>query len=235
MNDLIPAEIQKQILAALEYCRSVEKLTVNTDDEYQKAGQLTVKAREWEKNLKAAQNELTKPLNTQLDEIRDQFREPMIALDNLKDILRKALARYDDEQTQKRLDAQREADEVARKERNRLAAEADKKANSSMDNLVKGDEKTALKEARESVALSEIATTIKAPEIKPVPKLNGIKFRETWPVEVIDKKILITHLLTTDQVHLLEIDTGTLTKMSNAAKGKMTMPGLKINYEKKTY
>ena len=84
-------------------------------------------------------------------------------------------------------------------------------------------------EARAEVATEKAISTV-APSVA-APKLEGTSMIAHYDAEVVDKAACIEALIASALGHLVTIDTATLGKMQDAAKGQMVTPG--VRYTKK--
>lgn len=253
-TELIPVEIQTEIENELTAIMSGSSEIVKIDNQpqYDNAVQLTREIKRVAKRLEDQRKELVAPLNGQVKEINDWFKAPGTRLLNLEMDLKRVLQAYQQEQERIRIEAQRKADEEARRERERIEAQA--RAQREKEEAARRAEEDARRraaeaanEAERAAALAEaeraakaaqaaaekanakeqIADMVVAPVVVQQPKTAGMATVTTWSVEVTDKKAFLAHCLNSNALNFIEIDTGAVTKVIQATKGAMTFPGIK--------
>lgn len=124
--------------------------------------------------IDAFRKDITRPIDEAKKKIMDRFKPALALLEQAKGTLNRKMLAYRDEEDRKRREAQAKLDEAARKEREKLEAEARKLA-------AKGKSEQAAEK------LAAAAGTV-APVVAPaaVPAVKGVASRRTWKAEVND-------------------------------------------------
>jgi hypothetical protein len=131
-------------------------------------------------------------------------------------LIKRAMLGYQFAEEHKRREAEARAQEVARKERERLEAQAAKAAE-------KGKVEKA--EALQAAAASVIAPTI-APTVQ---KIAGISTRTTYRAEVVDKMELVKAVAAgTVPLNALDANMTFLNNQARAMKDTLAYPGVKV-------
>jgi hypothetical protein len=123
---LIPVEIQQKVegeIISLVNGSSVLQV-IDNQPQYENAVALTKTIKKLANTLEDDRDTLVRPRNNEVDAINAWFKGPKSRLVALEANLKLAIGRYQDKLEQIRLDAQRKADEEARKERERIEAQA---------------------------------------------------------------------------------------------------------------
>ena len=133
----------------------------------------------------------------------------------------------------KLLSFQREEEKKRLEEQRKLQAEADERARRERERLIKEAEKLkspGLKEQR----MAE-AEMVEAPVItvqKETPKVSGISTRKVWKAEVIDKKAFLQAAVNDNNlVGFITVDLSALNRVAGATKGAVNYPGIRFYEE----
>ena len=244
-------EVLAEAQAAEQALAAAKAYNVATADDYSSAGEelksLTARARRLEDmrvNLKA-------PALEQCRRIDEFFRAPQQFIEDAKMAIKRALGVYDTQQRKLREEAERKAEEIARRERKRLAAEAAKieeearkkreaaetralaleeagKSEKAEASRRAAEEAEALKRAQAD-ALRRAADTVTAPTIHiDQPQVAGLSSSERWHAEVTDLKALIQSVAEgTTPISALQADMKVLNQMARALKSNMNYPGVR--------
>src|SRR3990172_8811161 len=117
-------EVLAEAQSAEKALAAAKAYNVATADDYRSAGEelksLSAKA----KRLEDMRTNLKAPALEQCRRIDDFFRVPQKFLDDAKTAIKQALGVYDAQQRKIREEAERKAEDIARRERERLRAEA---------------------------------------------------------------------------------------------------------------
>lgn len=184
---------------------------VATPEQYSVAGLDLTRIKAARKRLDDIRTGITRPMDAAKKAVLDFFRAPGDKLDQAERLIKRAMITFDEEQERIRQEEQRRADEAARKERDRLDAQAKKAAESGKP------EKAAQLEQR--------AATVVAPVIqREPPKVTGISTREAWKFEV-ENEMLVPR-------EYLIVDESKIRKVVGALKGDTRIPGVRVWPEK---
>jgi hypothetical protein len=164
-----------------------------------------------QKKIESLRVSITKPINDGLKAVNDMFRRPAEQLVEVEMRLKRALTSYEDEQRRIRLEEQRRADEAARKERERIEAQARRAAEAG--------------KPEKAAQLEERAATVVAPVIqREPPKVSGLSSREVWRFEIADEKLVPREYMVVDPTKVRAV--------VNALKGAANIPGVRVWSEK---
>jgi len=171
-------EVKALVEQASAMMASAEAFELRTADDYRQAAQTlkTIKGRQGD--LKTLRESITKPMLAALEAARALFRKPEATLAAAEQLIKHAMATFDEEQERRRREAQRKLDEAAERDRRRLAQQAERAA-------AKGDaEKAAELHERAAMTVAPIAQEDR-------PSIAGISRRETWHAEITDLRALV--------------------------------------------
>lgn len=147
-----------------------------------------VKTRELDDREKA----ITKPINDSLKAIRDLFRAPKALLEQAETAFKQSMLSYQRAEEAKRQAAQRAAEELARKECERLAALA-----------AKAEKRGDVEKAQQ---FSDRAAVIVAPVVEvSAPKVTGVATRKDYTFEIVDAALLPREYLVADEVKIRKV------------------------------
>lgn len=122
-------------------------LRIDTPEQYENVKKFGNEAFKKAKALEEERKALTKPLLDEKAEIDSTFKEFIGNLDAVVNNIKGVIKTYDDEQEKKRIEMQRAADEAARKERERIEAEARAQREKEEAERRKAEEARAVAEA----------------------------------------------------------------------------------------
>ena len=126
-----------------------------------------------------------------------------------EEVCRRMLGDWQDRENARIREEQRKLDEQA-------------KAQAIADAKKEGDKKLAAQIERGTVA---VASSVVA---APVAKVEGVSTRDDWKAEVVDKLTFIKAVATgTQPLDWLEIEIGAISKVMQATKGQMQIPGIR--------
>jgi hypothetical protein len=158
-----------------------------------------------------ARKTLLKPINEAHDRIQAFFRQPLEFLRQAEIILKRKLLAYSDEQDRVRREEQRKADETARKDRQRIEAQAAKAAASG--------------KVEKAEQLQERAASFVAPSIqREAPKVTGVNMREAWKYAIENEAAIPRAWLMVDESKIRSY-------VANM-KGDSQIPGVRVYCEK---
>jgi predicted phage tail protein len=206
-------------------------------DDYDAAGKSLSVIKGLQKQLEEKRTSITKPLNEALKRVNDFFRQPREALEQAEEIQKKHMLGWREQLAKIARAEQARLDELARKEREAMAAraaEVERKAKEKADAMraaaTNAQEKLAAEKAAakreddariKAEALREQAAQVKAPTVAtPVVKSAGQSVRESWSFEVFDVTLLPREYVVADLVKIRAV--------VNATKGTVPIPGVRI-------
>lgn len=125
MNDLITTELKTRIETGVSQIMSgVTSLTIQNQDHLLNANVLTKEIKTTITLIEDERKKIVKPLNDQVDDVNAYFKRFSTMLKTGETTLKGAMLKYEQDREQARLEAQRKADEEARKEREKIEAAA---------------------------------------------------------------------------------------------------------------
>ncbi len=196
-----------------------EVYVIATPEQAITAGEHLKEIKALAKELENTRTEITGPINQGLRKINDFFRPAKGWLADAEGFIKTKLLKYQQDQKLIAQEAQRKADEKARKKRERLEARA--AAARIAGQVAKADK------------LEVDAMIQQAPVItSSAPKVTGIQTRTTWKAEVTDKLEFIKFVV--DNPHLLEliqVNQSALNAQARSLKDSMNFPGIKVESE----
>ena len=199
---------------------SAKDLVIDSADMYQIAAEELREIKAMQKRVEEQRTKITVPLNAALKAVNDLFRAPAAFLVQAEAAVKKPMVEWTTEQERLAAVARREAEEQARKERERLAAiqreaeeaqrraaEASRKAHEEAQRLAAaGDAAAAVAAQQEAQAQAEVAEAAQsqaeeaaftadivtfAPAAEAPAKVSGISGRVTYSAHVDDLLALI--------------------------------------------
>ncbi len=199
---------------------SAKDLVIDSADMYQIAAEELREIKAMQKRVEEKRTAITVPLNAALKAVNDLFRAPAAFLVQAEAAVKKPMVEWTNEQERLAAVARREAEEQARKERERLAAiqreaeeaqrraaEASRKAHEEAQRLAAaGDAAAAVAAQQEAQAQAEVAEAAQsdaqdaaftaeivtfAPTVAAAAKVSGISGRITYSAHVDDLLALI--------------------------------------------
>lgn len=185
--------------------------TVTSPEQYVAAGADLTRIAGAQKKLEAVRQAITRPMDAAKKAVLDFFRDPEAKLETAKNTIKRAMIAYDEQQRRIREEEQRKADERARKERERLEAQAQKAVDSGKI------EKAEQLQTRAAAVVAPIIST--AP-----PKVAGVSMREVWKFEVTDASAVPREYCSVDEMKIR--------KVVQALKGDAKIPGVRIYPDK---
>lgn len=229
---LIPADIHKEIQAALEYCRSVVEITIEDDEQNNSASLMLKQIGETVKTLEKRRKELKAPWADKASAVDKEFRIPSEALSNLDRRIRQAMSSYYAKQQAERERLAREAEAKAAEERRKAELKAQAERQKADAYREQGRTEMAERaEARADEALDKAAATV-APVVQ-APKILGASMLDHWTVKVVDKNAAVAACMANSLlVAAVVIDTKFLETLedSKAIKGNLKINGCEITY-----
>jgi hypothetical protein len=197
--------------AARRALAAVECLAIVTAEDYTSAANELMRVKGQYKSIDKEREQLKAPSLEGCRRVDDFFRAPLQFLVKAEQILKGKLNHYDRQQDAIRVEEQRRADAVARKERERIEAQALRaQASGKVD---------------KAAALEQRAATIVAPIIdRTPPKVAGVQTREVWKYEVIDPAAVPREYTVVDE--------SKIRRVVGALKGDTQIAGVRVWSEK---
>ncbi len=164
-------------VAASAALKRAEALTITTPEQYEAAvAELQVIKGKF-KEVEGSRKELKKPLDEAVKKLQDFFRNPLDFLTKAESILKRKILAYQQEQDRLRREEQARLDEAARKEQDKLAAQAQRAE--------------AAGKTEKAEVLQQRAATVVAPTVvRSAPRVSGLSTRKVYTVEITDIKAL---------------------------------------------
>ncbi len=223
-----------------------EGYIITTPEQALNAGEDLKEIKALKRQLEKKRTAITGPINTALKEINALFKPAKKWLTMAEVMMKGKLKTYISEQERIAQEAQRKADEKARKRREKLeakaaAARAEEEAARAAIAKAESDEARAAaaalaeKQAKKAAKLEEKAEIVQAPVISTTaPKLEGIHTRVTWRAEVTNKLAFIKFVVEQrpDLMGVIEIDQSKLNGYARLLKEEFDMPGVEAKAEK---
>lgn len=208
------AEIEqevKQLSATVEgVLQAATEYKITTPEAYTASAERLRDIKGIQKKIEDAEKSITKPMNDALKAARDLFRAPKAAADKAESLIKAAISDYQAAQRRIQAEAQRKADEDARKERERLA-----KLQGAAEK--RGD--TAKAETFQERAAAVVAPVV----IVAPPKAEGVTSRTVWKFEVMDAAKVPREYLVVDESRIR--------KVVQALKSDCNIPGVRVYSE----
>jgi hypothetical protein len=184
---------------------------VKTQEQYVAGADDLKRVKAAQKKLEDTRTSLTGPINESLKRINAFFRKPAEALVAFEQKIKGALGNYSAEQERIRQEEQRRADEAARREREKIEAQARKAADSG--------------KVEKAAVLEQRAATVVAPIIsREPPKVSGVSMREVWKFAVENPDLVPREYLSVDETKIR--------KVVAALKGDAKIAGVRVFSEK---
>ncbi len=243
LPDLNNPEVREVTSEAQALAAAAAGYAVKTADQYAAAGEELRRVKSAQKRLEDVRKSITRPIDAAKKAVMDLFRDPETKLAAAESGIKAAMVKFSDEQERIRQEEQRRLEEIARREREKLAAqaaEAERKAREKAEverlaaesAAAAGRHEEAAKLAAKAAAIEERsaakvdalqmrAATVVAPVIQSeAPKVAGTSTREEWRWEVVDADAVPREYLVVDEVKL--------GRVVRALKGDAKIPGVRI-------
>lgn len=221
--DLLPETIAL-VNNAGSLVAEAKPITITSAIDYTVAAEQMQKVKGISKSLDAARKELTKPLDEEKTKIMDQFKPLIGALYDAECLIKKGMIAFDQEQDRLRRIAEAEAAERARKEREKLEAQALKAAEKGKD-----EKAEALIEQAASVVAAPV------PALAPV-SVSGIAKKMEYSAEVTDLLALVKAVAEgRAPINMLQADMKVLNGLAKSLKESFDgmYPGVRLVKEAK--
>lgn len=217
---------------------------IATADQYQDAAAKLQIVKGFAKKWEAMRKELKEPILEAGKRIDELFKPAQTRLTQAETIIKKAVVDYNNELERKRQEEQRKAEEAARKERERIEAEARKAqeaarqkaeqlAKEAAKAAAKGDAEAAAKaqqkaakvmeraeEKNEALAMKASAVQVAQVAAPAPPKVKGLSMRTMWSARIVNVDLVPREYLIVNEA--------ALNKVAEATKGAIKIPGVEF-------
>ena len=238
----IPLDSLKRVNDALNFCQSVEVVTIATNDQYLNSTKLFRELGGYIKVVDAERAVVKEPYLTKGREIDSWFKVPLAALQNLKNRLDPAIRTYERAQEQKRIEEQNRLNRIAEEQRKKAedAARAEREKGEEKrreaDRIAKEDASRAAELRRQAEAADaraaqkeEKAATVMAPVAQTaLPKAEGVSKRANWKFVVKNQEECIKYCIEKGWYHLLMVNPVTANAHAKSLRQAMSLPGFEI-------
>lgn len=215
----IPSEAKALMQDAEKTLQLVRDYQIQTAADYEGAAEQLKAIKSKAKSLDEQRKAITKPLDDAKQQVMNLFRPPLQFLADAESLIKRGMADFQREQERLRLEAQRKAEEQARKEQERLARRAKQAAE-------KG-------QADKAEQLAMQAQMVQAPVVAfEKPKAAGVSVRKNWKADVVDFDALVKAVAAGKApARLLMVNTTELNKIAKALQADTDIPGVRVYAE----
>ena len=217
MQEIQETEVNEVVRTAVSstevLLREAEGLAITTNDEFQQVGTRLREIVTRRRDIDDERKRLVRPIDEARARIQELFRPALENLARAEQLLKAAISRWNAEQDRLRRIAEAAAAEAARKESDRLAAQAQR-----AESKGQFEKAAALEGAADSVPIAEVAEP---------PKARGISTRESWKANVVDKGALVQAVADGKvPLDVLDVNMTVLNQMARALKSNLHYPGV---------
>jgi hypothetical protein len=182
------------------------QIAIINQNQYEGAAITLKTIKNFAKQLDDERTKITKPMDAAKKAVLDLFRKPASILEQAELTVKRSMLAYTTEQERIQKAEQARLDEIARKEREKLEAQAAKAQ--------------AAGKVEKAEAIMEKAQVVAAPVVEPtVAKTAGISYRTVWEFEIVDETAIPREWLVPDQKAI----GGAI----RSTQGKISIPGVK--------
>jgi hypothetical protein len=235
MTDVVsPAERQEIVAFASPMITAARACEVTTHAGYAKAGTQLKAIKGAQKALEVKKKKVLDPALAAVKAIRELFAGPEAELVQAENLYKRAMIAFDDEQAEIRQAEQRRLDDIARREREKVQAAADKARQDAEAARAAGDEKKADRlEAKADAKQDQAHTVVAATAQTEAPRVAGTAVREVWSATVTDLMVLVK-AVAAGEVPLFAIEPNLkfLNNQARAMKRELKYPGVTATVEK---
>lgn len=213
LNTPAVRKAETKVAGLLEAAKSFNVATV---EQYEAGADELKQIKAAQKNLEDLRTGMTGPLNASLKKINDFFRAPTERLREAEHLIKRALIGFTAEQEKKRREAQAKLDAEARKEREKIAAQAAKAA--------------AAGKAERAEMLQRKSASVVAPIIAPpAPQAAGISERTVWHGECTDLMALVKAIAAgTAPLSLVLPNAKVISQQARSLRADFIAPGVRV-------
>jgi len=228
-KSLIPVETKEKIEKALEFFYTLKEVKFSNDQEYENGVELYRAIKQHIKVIDDDRKIIVKPLNDQVGEINGECNGVIRKLQNAETVIKSGMGQYYQAKERKRIEDQRKLDAEVEERRRQEAEKAFKEQEKADSYREKGRDKMADKAEARSATAEAIASSIVAPIVQNTAKVSGTTFKKVFKISVVDKKPAVESMLMNDiLLQYISIDEKGLTRLVNAQKGNIEIPGIRI-------
>lgn len=203
-------DVQAVAAATKEIALQAGSYAITNAEHYHQASGLLMRIKTALKAIEAAHDRIAAPIKRGLKELVDQANASKSPLLQAEQSIKRSMLTWQNEERARAAQEQAKADELARKERERLQALAAKQ------------ESTGKVERAE--AIIQRAAAVVAPVIsREPPKVAGIATRSVPKFEIVDPKLVPDEYWMLDEVKI--------GKAVRATGGTVPIPGVRIHFE----
>jgi len=215
--ETIPTDVQEKATAAESALGQARALSVTDETTYEEGGAFIRAMKDHKKKLNDERMELTRPLDKAKKTLMDWFNPHITNLDKAIKELDQKMVGYYREQERKRLKAEAEAAEKARKERERLEKRAAKAEEKGQE-----EKAEALRQEQEFVQHEPTAPA-------PVKQTANSTMRTTYAAQVADKLTLLEAVVDgTLSMELITVNMTALNAIARSQKDTFKVPGCRL-------
>lgn len=210
----VPAETRNEIATLADLAMQSSSLVIATQPQYQSAADLLADIKQRGKALEEKRKAITSPLDAAKKAAMDMFRPAVDAIAEFEKAVKGKMAGFVREQDRLRREEEARAAEAARKQQEKLMAQADKAAAAG---------KLEKAEALEMQAASTVAVT---PAVE-TPVASGAHARRVWKARLTNKMELIKAVAEGNaSPELLDYNESVGNGLAKALKSGMNVPGV---------
>jgi len=195
--------------------RQAQALTITTNENYQGAAQTLREIKTRWKDIEDERKRILFPFDEARKRIMDLFRPAQDNLERAESLLKAGINTWVQEQARLQREAEAAAEELARKEREKLQKRADKALEAG--------------HIEKAAALEGAADNVTAAPVAAPPKAFGVSRRTVYRAELVDKVALIQAVAVGDvEAEALEVNTVYLNRAVQLRKDGLNWPGVKV-------
>jgi hypothetical protein len=204
--EIVDERAEKLAMQVDQWVPGLMSRIITNQGEYEDAANDLKKVKTLYKTIEEERLSATRPLDETKKRIMEWFRGPLDRLASAENATKGAMISYSNEQDRLRRAEQARLDEIARKEREKLEAQAAKAQ--------------AAGKVEKAEAIMEKAQVVAAPVVElTVAKTAGISYRTVWEFEIVDETAIPREWLVPDQKAI----GGAI----RSTQGKISIPGVK--------
>ena len=213
VNPINTEDLEKET-NVMELANKSKYLIISNQEQLDQAAGILVEIKKRYKELDTQRKEITNPIDAAKKSIMDLFRKPLTMLEDAEAKIKKAIIRYDDEQReiarQEQIKLQKLADQEAEKQKKLLDAK-----------IERAEASGKVEKVEELLVQKENIVPIAAPVVAPkIDQPSGVSYKTTWTAEVVDADLIPREYMIPN--------IQALTKIAQATKGTLTIPGVKF-------
>jgi hypothetical protein len=214
----IDAPEEESLLTPAERAyKDAASIVISDQPMYEFAGGELRKIKDASKKLDDERREITRPLDVAKKKIMERYNKPIDFLTRAEAAIKLAMLGWTRKVTAEREAAEAKAREGARKEAEKLAAQAAK-----AEAAGKVEKADVLMQAAQAAAVA-------APVLPSMPKAEGTHVRKSYHAEVADKMELVAFVAANPMfLHLLMPDGAAINAQARALKEAFAIPGCRL-------